>query len=167
MTRNVRHTVPGHAQTHTHTQTHTYPPSIWFLFPLSQSSITTVLHSIQDDKMKTGYTSIFCRFEIFRCNTCGFACVCGCVCVPNPEGRRIICCNCSSAGALLTDRYPRYGCWTEQYQYFPSMYWQLSGSSLKTQLSVETPDGLQELDMSYLCVSRRFSSIPSSTICQD
>jgi len=34
------------------------------------------------------------------------------LCVPNLEGRRIICCNCPSAGTLLTDRYPRYGSWT-------------------------------------------------------
>lgn len=57
----------------------------------------------------------------------GAQCVWVSVCVSNLEGRRIICCNCCSAGSLLTDRNPRYGCWTVSYQYFSSAYWQLSG----------------------------------------
>lgn len=61
MTHNVSRTVPGHTQSNTHPE---LVRVFGFFVPSTPSSITTALHSIQDDKMKSGHTSILCRFEI-------------------------------------------------------------------------------------------------------
>lgn len=57
------------------------------------------------------------------------------------EGGGVICCNCSPAGALLKDSYPRYGCWSALFQTA------IVSSPLSLQLATV------QVDVSYLCVS--------------
>lgn len=83
-----------------------------------QHSFTTKLHSMQDDKLKIGH-----RF----------------VCVwKSHDVGRIICCNCSLAGPVLKDRYPRYGCWTVLFGLYTD--WHMNDSSC--QLPAESQVGL-------------------------
>lgn len=106
MTHNVRCTVPGH----------TYPQrkSIWLLFPPPQA--LSPLCSIPYKMIKWS-PGTHLSFVVLRL-LASVHCVGFCVCVSNPEVRGIICCNCSPSGALITDRYPKYGSWIVQYQYF-------------------------------------------------
>lgn len=129
--------------------------SIWFLFPPPQalSPLCYIPYKMIKWSLDTHLSFVVLRFVV----TVQCVGLCVCQCVSNPEGRRIICCNCFPAGALLTDRYLRYGSCTAQYQYFHRWTdnWVLAVISSLLSLQLAS----MSLDVSYLCVNRRCNSI--------
>lgn len=101
----------------------------------SLHSFATALHSTREDNEDWAKTFFFSFLQVRKSPDGGRV------------GREIICCNCSSAGALLKDSYPRYGCWSALFQAA------IVSSLLSLQLATV------QVDVSYLCVSGSWNII--------